>query len=229
MALTPLKYAPLRNGEWVPPGRFQYTRRDSDFLDGALPSWLSVPAVTGQATEGATTSFGVLPSARSYVKVTSAARASAEARLVCNYSLDTTLYAGCLWELDGLRFDTDQALIRLSLAGSSQRGMTFEQGPSDSSAFIRWRSGGGFQQCKYLLRTDGRAYFARNIKLFYNFRQGALYAYQDDVCVAAVENVDATGGIIQPAVILAQGAGSTTPVSVSVARARFTLWGNYTG
>ncbi|WP_288338235.1 hypothetical protein [uncultured Gordonia sp.] len=227
MSLTPLKYSPRKAGGWTPPGIYQLKPFDDSFIAGTLPSWLTVPAVTGQATEGATYSFGSFPGARSFLKVTSAAGAAKQAKLACAYSFDNTLLAGCLWELDGLKFDADNAIIAFGLAGSGGKGVYLQQTTTDTTAFLRWGAGAGSQAINLLLRSGGMATSVRNLKLFYNFLQNSVYVYVNDQCVGAVENAASVGGgAIQPDVSIISNGGSSTSVSLYVARARLTIWGN---
>lgn len=228
MALTPLKYDPRRNGEWVPPGIVAYKPFDDSFIGAsALPSWLTVPAVTGQATEGAVASFGNFPGARSFLTVTSAARANAQAKLAYASSFDTTLFAGCLWELDGVKFSTDTAIVAVGVAGSGGKGVYLQQTTTDTTAFLRWGAGAGSQAINAYLRSGGIGTSLRqSIKLFYNFAMKSVYVYIGSECVGAIEDVPNIGaGVIQPDISITTGA-SATSVSLTIARARLSIWTN---
>lgn len=216
MALTPLKYTPLRNGLWVPPGLWALKTKDDDFSAGSMPSWLT-------ATAG-TASYGTLP-ASCPLTITSAAGASQVARLAGASTFTTTVWAGMLWELDGLKFSTGTASIAIGITGSSSSGIYLRQLDTEDVPYLRWGGGAGQQTVNLALR--GNATGVRNLKLVYDFRRKSAYVYSNDQCVGAIEDASAiTEGAVSPSVSITSTSSASTAVSLSVMRARMTVWGN---
>lgn len=225
MALTPIRRPARRGGEWVNPGLYEYKPYDDGFIGGALPSWLTVPAVTGQNTEGAVTSYGNFPGAKSFLKVQCAARANAQAKLASAISFDTTVTEGCLWELDGLRFDSDAGIVAMGLAGSGGKGMFLQQTQTEDTAVLRWGAGAGVLPTKFKFRGGGYAFSVRNVRMYARFRDASVFVFINDQCVAHVENAASFGqGTITPDVSITTTA-SAAQMSLSVARARLRIFG----
>jgi len=161
-------------GKMIPPGKVIRTLEEP-FMQGSMPSWLTVGSGTA--------SYGAQASTRGYLQMTTGAVSGNAAAIKTSFNINLADQKAILWEVQGLVLDSAGPVqLAMGISASGSVGGFLKQDSADTTAFIAMA--GSSAGVPYNLRTSGEATRRRNLGLMLIPATKEMYVFEDDQVMA---------------------------------------------